>query len=75
MLLRQITLRSRLGDYKAATDGMAAFFDRADGKTGKTVRHFVLLDEGVKLMYEPWGWQEEDVFPTDPGSPASSSPD
>ena len=59
MLLRSVIIRSRLGEYAGKTDGRVAFFDRADGKTGKIIRHFVLLDQGVKLMYEPWGWKDE----------------
>ncbi len=69
MLLRSVIIRSRLGEYTAETNGRVAFFDRADGKTGKLIRHFVLLDQGVKLMYEPWGWQNEwyaDIIRVDP---------
>jgi predicted RNA-binding protein associated with RNAse of E/G family len=59
MSLEPIVVRSRLGECAGETDGRVAFFDRADDKTGKSVRHFVLLDQDVKLMYEPWGWENE----------------
>ena len=58
-MLESITVRSRLGEHSAQTDGHVAFFDRADGKTGKIIRHFILMDLGVKLMFEPWGWKNE----------------
>ncbi|MBT3273984.1 MAG: DUF402 domain-containing protein [Spirochaetales bacterium] len=59
MELKSITIRSRLGEFTGQTDGQVAFFNRDDVKTGKMVRHFVLLGKGVKLMYEPWGWEHE----------------
>ena len=59
MSLKSVIIRSRLGESAGQTDGRVAFFDRADGTTGKPIRHFVLLDHGVKLMYEPWGWENQ----------------
>jgi len=59
MPLKAVTIRSRLGECPGKANGSVAFFDRADGITGKLIRHFVMLDRGVKLMYEPWGWRNE----------------
>jgi predicted RNA-binding protein associated with RNAse of E/G family len=64
--LRKITVRSRLGEIPgfinestAETDTPAvAFFDRFDAKAGRVVRHFVFIDEAVKLMHEPWDWKD-----------------
>src|SRR5690606_32067444 len=30
-----------------------------DNKSNRMVRHFVLLQEGMKLMFEPYGWKNE----------------
>ena len=59
MPMRSTIIRSRLGECAGKTDGKVALFDRADGETGELTRHYVLLDDGVKLMYEPWGWENE----------------
>ncbi|MEW6750643.1 MAG: DUF402 domain-containing protein, partial [Candidatus Latescibacterota bacterium] len=60
MPLHPVTVRSRLGECAGQTDGRVAFFDdSSDTSTGTPMRHFVLLDRGVKLMHEPWGWTKE----------------
>ena len=60
MPLEPVTIRSRFGQCAGQSDGEVAFFDdAADSATGSLIRHFVLLDRGVKLMYEPWGWKGE----------------
>lgn len=60
MPLRPVAVQSRLGDIPGHTDGEVAFFDdAADSTTTSLIRHFVLLKQGVKLMYEPWGWRKE----------------
>ena len=56
--MRPITIRSRLGEFTGVTDEITAVFDRFDPKAERIVRHYVLLHEGVKLMYEPWGWKD-----------------
>lgn len=55
--LRKITVCSRLGAFPGLTDGRVAVFDRFDPKADGVVRHYILLDEATKLMYQPWGWQ------------------
>jgi predicted RNA-binding protein associated with RNAse of E/G family len=55
-LLRLVTIRSRLGDFTGLANADAAIFDRFDPKAGRVVRHYILLNESVKLMFEPWGW-------------------
>jgi len=57
-ITRPITIRSRLGDFPGITDETTAVFERFDPKASRVVRHFILLQEAVKLMYEPWGWKE-----------------
>jgi predicted RNA-binding protein associated with RNAse of E/G family len=56
--LRKINIQSRLGLLPGWSDGSIALFDRFDDKADRVVRHFVLLEKSVKLMYEPWGWQD-----------------
>ncbi len=56
--MKKITIKSRLGEKDALTDGVVAAFDHYDSEAGRDVRHYVLLDESVKLVYEPWGWQK-----------------
>jgi predicted RNA-binding protein associated with RNAse of E/G family len=55
--MQKITVRSRLGEKEAITDGIVAAFDHYDSEAGRDVRHYILLDESVKLVHEPWGWQ------------------
>ena len=60
MCLKAVTVESRLGVIPGQSDGEIAFFDDAtDSGSGVPIRHYVLLQEGVKLMYEPWGWRDE----------------
>ena len=56
--LRPIKIRSRLGEFQGLTDEQVAIFDRLDPKAHHVVRHYILLHEAAKLMYEPWGWKE-----------------
>lgn len=56
--MRNITIRSRLGELPGQANEEVAVFDRFDPKAGRVVRHFVLLGESVKLMHEPWGWKD-----------------
>ena len=51
---RTITVRSRLGAHEGQTDGTVAVFDRLNKDADREVRHYILLDESVKLVYEPW---------------------
>lgn len=55
--MKQIIIRSRLGEHTAITDGAVAVFDNYDSIAERDIRHYLLLDESVKLMHEPWGWQ------------------
>lgn len=57
--MKEIVIHSRLGEVIAVTDGRVAAFDHPDWATGLPVRNYVLLEESVKLMYEPWGWREQ----------------
>jgi predicted RNA-binding protein associated with RNAse of E/G family len=56
--LRSITICSRLGKLPGLSDGQSAMFDCFDERARRVVRHFVLLEKNVKLMYEPWTWKE-----------------
>ncbi len=56
--LRNLRIRSRLGDITGRTDGVVAAFDHAYEPGGPVMRHYLLLDESVKLMHEPWGWRD-----------------
>ena len=55
--MRKICIRSRLGDYPGLANEHVAFFDRFDQKAGREVRHFILIAEATKLMFEPWDWK------------------
>ncbi len=55
---RLITVRSRLGEYPGMTNETVAIFDRFDPRAVRVVRHYILLHEAAKLLYEPWGWHE-----------------
>ena len=57
--MRAIKIISRLGEIDGFTDENIAYFDLYDSKAGKVIRHFILLDKYIKLMYEPWGWKDE----------------
>lgn len=54
-----VVVGSRLGAFDGYANGNVAYFDREDAQAGKVVRHFVLLEESVKLMFEPWGLENE----------------
>lgn len=55
--MRSITITSRLGEFAGRANDMVALFDKYDDKAGKDIRHYILLKECIKLMYEPWGWE------------------
>ena len=57
--VKSVAIHSRLGDFSGKSNNHVAFFDCFDKKSGKMIRHFVLLQYGVKLMFEPWGWKNE----------------
>jgi predicted RNA-binding protein associated with RNAse of E/G family len=48
-----------LGTIEGFSNDKIAYFDRYDSKANRVIRHFILLDEYIKLMYEPWGWMDE----------------
>lgn len=61
--MRNITIHSRPGEIEGVTDGVVAAFDFFHSEAGEEVRHYVLLKESVKLMFEPWklkgsGWRD-----------------
>ena len=57
--MRPVTIRSRLGEFQGRANDEIGIYDRIDSKSQKLVRHFILLEYGIKLMYEPWGWESE----------------
>ena len=57
--MRPLTILSRLGENSGYGNDEIVFFDRYDEKAVKNIRHFLLINEGFKLMYEPWGWKNE----------------
>ncbi len=57
--MRRIMIRSRLGEFTGLTHETVAIFDRFDPKGDRVVRHFILLEEAAKLMYQPWGWKNQ----------------
>lgn len=57
--MKSITIKSRLGEIQGESDGRIAYFDCYDPKAQKDIRHFVFLEESIKLMYEPWGWKDK----------------
>lgn len=56
--LRKVQITSRLGVVEGYTDGRIIYFDLEDQKSQRDVRHFILLDKSVKLMFEPFGWKD-----------------
>jgi len=56
--MKPVTIISRLGEHEGQSDGTVAYFDRHGPKDDREVRHFVLLNESIKLMHEPWGWSD-----------------
>jgi hypothetical protein len=55
--MKTIKILSRLGENTGYCNNDIAFFDKFDDKAFKNVRHFLLINEGIKLMFEPWGWK------------------
>jgi hypothetical protein len=55
--LKPIKITSRLGELSGFYNEEVAYFDMFDEKSNKEIRHYILLKEGIKLMYEPWGWK------------------
>lgn len=56
--MHNILIRSRLGEFSGLANDTVAIFDCFDPEAGRMVRHFVLLQEAVKLMFEPWDWKD-----------------
>ena len=48
---------SRLGECSGVVVGDVLYFDYDGEKYDKTQRCFVLLEEGIQLMHEPWDWK------------------
>ncbi|MCM3781521.1 DUF402 domain-containing protein [Neobacillus mesonae] len=57
--MNPITVVSRLGKIQGYEVNGIVYFDRFDDLSRKVIRHYILVNEGVKLMYEPWGWINE----------------
>lgn len=57
--MKTVKITSRLGEIDGFANEEIAYFDKYDLKADKVVRHFILLNENIKLMYEPWGWKNE----------------
>jgi hypothetical protein len=57
--LKPVTIISRLGQIEGVGNDEIVYFDTFDDEANKKIRHFILLNEGIKLMYEPWGWKNE----------------
>ncbi|CAG7625419.1 DUF402 domain-containing protein [Paenibacillus allorhizosphaerae] len=57
--MEPITIESRLGTMKGYGNDEIVYFDRFDPKSDKEIRHFILMNEGVKIMFEPFGWKNE----------------
>lgn len=57
--MNSIKINSRLGEIDGFANENVAYFDCHDSKAEKTIRHFILLNENIKLMYEPWGWKDK----------------
>lgn len=55
--LRRIMISSRLGRIPGWTNGEIAFFDLYDHQSHKEIRHYILLEKSIKLMYEPFSWK------------------
>jgi predicted RNA-binding protein associated with RNAse of E/G family len=56
--MQDIEIHSRLGTFAGFRTDDVAYFDREDDRTGEVVRHYVLIEQGIKLMHEPWGWKD-----------------
>ena len=55
----RITVLCGQGEHDALSDGQVAAFDLYDDSARRDIRHYVLLNKSIKLMYEPWGWRNE----------------
>ncbi len=53
--MRAVTIQSRLGETKGYRNEELAYFDLFDPGAEREVRHFILLQCNIKLIYEPWG--------------------
>jgi Protein of unknown function (DUF402) len=56
--LKSVLITSRLGKTEGYTNGEIVYFDLYDQKSQREVRHFIILKQCVKLMYEPFGWKD-----------------
>ena len=57
--MRKIRIHSRLGELPGLANDRVAIFDLFDPKAERIVRHFVLIHEATKLMFEPWDWKNK----------------
>jgi len=57
--MHPITIVSRLGKINGMSNEQIVYFDSYDQKSSKNIRHFILIEESIKLMYEPWGWKDQ----------------
>ena len=57
--MKNIKIESRLGTIEGYGNDEIVYFDRFDVKSDKVIRHFILMNEGVKIMFEPYGWKNE----------------
>ncbi|RKN64087.1 hypothetical protein D7M11_34455 [Paenibacillus ginsengarvi] len=62
MLMRKVTIQSRLGEITGYRNDEFAYFDLFHSKVGRDVRHFVLLKLNIKLMYEPYDWMKNEWY-------------
>lgn len=59
--MKRVTVLSRLGEQSGVSNGKIAAFDRVSNGGRDPVRHYIMLDKSVKLMFEPWSHQENSV--------------
>ena len=52
--MKRISILSRLGEQHGVSDGRVAAFEHFHKEAGRNVRHYVLFEKSVKLMFEPW---------------------
>lgn len=57
--MTSVLVKSRSGEIQGKRNQEIAFFDCFDRRANKMIRHFILLNYGVQLRYEPFGWNNE----------------
>lgn len=57
--LKRVKVISRLGEIDGFSNNLIVFFDLYDKQALRDVRHYILLDKSVKLMFEPFGWKDK----------------